>query len=578
MSATSAPSARLRPAARRWWSQRARPWLARFDGPGLAVGLLFFTQAMGPALTPRSAVLQGASGGVCAVIGYGLTTGALALGRAVLGPRVQVPATRRRWGWRVLAAVTVPALASALWWSASWQRELRTVMGMEQPASVGSFVTLVTALVLALLLLLISRGLRVVSRRLARLIGRWLPAVVSRLLAVAAVAVVATLVLNGAVVEIGKATLERSFATLDDETFPGNVQPTLAERSGSPVSTQAWDTLGREGRHFVSTGPTLDQLKDFDASIGLVRTEREPIRVYAGRTSAPDLAGVAANVVAELDRTDAWDRSTLVVTTTTGTGWVDPSSARALELLWGGDTAIAAMQYSYLPSWVSFVGDRTTPGQAGVALLDAVRTRWLQLPAGHRPKLYVYGISLGSFGSQSAFGSLDDVLTRTDGALWVGTPGFTTLWGTLTAERDPGSPQIRPVLDGGAHVRWLGDLDADGTELQALGTRWDGPRVVYVQHPSDGVVWWSPDLLFHRPDWLREPRGSDVLPEVTWHPIVSFWQITIDLFVAGGAPFGHGHNYAAEYADGWAAVAHPDGWTDQDTLALRTVLTTAADS
>ena len=109
MSATSATSARLRRAARTWWSQRARPWLARFDGPGLAVGLLFFTQAMGPALTPRSAVLQGASGGVCAVIGYGLTTGALALGRAVLGPRVQVPAAWRRWGWRVLAVVTVPA-------------------------------------------------------------------------------------------------------------------------------------------------------------------------------------------------------------------------------------------------------------------------------------------------------------------------------------------------------------------------------------------------------------------------------------------------------------------------------------
>ncbi|MBU4214906.1 MAG: alpha/beta-hydrolase family protein, partial [Actinobacteria bacterium] len=262
----------------------------------------------------------------------------------------------------------------------------------------------------------------------------------------------------------------------------------------------------------------------------------------------------------------------LVVTTTTGTGWVDPSSARALELLWGGDTAIAAMQYSYLPSWVSFVGDRSTPGEAGVALLDAVRTRWLELPADHRPKLYVYGISLGSFGSQSAFTSLDDVLARTDGALWVGTPGFTSLWSTLTAERDPGSPQILPVLDDGAHVRWAGVLDAHGTELETVGPTWAGPHVVYLQHASDGVVWWSPDLLFSEPDWMREPRGADVLPEVTWTPIVSFWQLTIDLFVAGGAPFGHGHNYAVEYADGWAAVATPAGWTADDTLALRTVL------
>ncbi|MBU4335217.1 MAG: alpha/beta hydrolase, partial [Actinobacteria bacterium] len=427
-------------------------------------------------------------------------------------------------------------------------------------------------LVLALTLLVIARGLRVVARRLAALIGRWLPAVVSRLLAVAVVAVAATFVLNGAVVQIGKATLERTFSALDDETFAGNEQPTASERSGSPASLSAWDSLGREGRRFVSTGPTVAQLEAFDESIGLDRTVQEPIRVYAGRTSASDLTGVAANVVAELDRTDAWDRSTLVVTTTTGTGWVDPSSARALELLWGGDTAIAAMQYSYLPSWVSFVGDRTTPGEAGVALLDAVRTRWLELPADHRPQLYVYGISLGSFGSQSAFSSLDDVLARTDGALWVGTPGFTTLWSTLTAERDAGSPQILPVLDDGAHVRWAGVLDADGTELETVGTSWDGPHVVYLQHASDGVVWWSPDLLFSKPDWLREPRGADVLPEVTWTPIVSFWQLTIDLFVAGGAPYGHGHNYAVEYADGWAAVATPDGWTNDDTLALRAVL------
>ena len=44
----------------------------------------------------------------------------------------------------------------------------------------------------------------------------------------------------------------------------------------------------------------------------------------------------------------------------------------ALEYLHSGDTAIAAMQYSYLPSWVSFVGDRSTPVDAGRALFEAV--------------------------------------------------------------------------------------------------------------------------------------------------------------------------------------------------------------
>ncbi|EUA23142.1 hypothetical protein I553_5265 [Mycobacterium xenopi 4042] len=37
---------------------------------------------------------------------------------------------------------------------------------------------------------------------------------------------------------------------------------------------------------------------------------------------------------------------------------------------------------------------------------------------------------------------------------------------------------------------------------------WEGTRVLFLQHPSDPVVWWSPDLLFSRPDWLVEPPGK----------------------------------------------------------------------
>jgi len=58
---------------------------------------------------------------------------------------------------------------------------------------------------------------------------------------------------------------------------------------------------------------------------------------------------------------------------------------------------------------------------------------------------------------------------------------------------------------------------------------WDGTRVLYLQHPSDPIVWWSTDLALRRPDWLREPRGRDVLDEMIWIPLVSFWQISDDL-------------------------------------------------
>ena len=45
--------------------------------------------------------------------------------------------------------------------------------------------------------------------------------------------------------------------------------------------------------------------------------------------------------------------------TTTGSGWVDPASVDTFEYLSGGDSAIVAIQYSYLPSWMSYLVDQS---------------------------------------------------------------------------------------------------------------------------------------------------------------------------------------------------------------------------
>ncbi|UJP39434.1 alpha/beta hydrolase [Cellulomonas palmilytica] len=553
---------------------RFRRWLRRFSGPGLAVALVFFAVALGPALVPRAAFYQGAVAGICAAIGYGV--GVLL---AWVVRRAGVPWSRRgsRWFRRVLLVAAVLVVPWALWWNRTWQDDLRALFGMPPAESSHPFVVLVLALVVALLLLLVGRGLRRVTRWVTRLVrrvvGRWVPLPVARLVAVALVAWLTVVVLDGTVVRGGLAALNDVYSTVDEGTAEGVVQPTDPLRSGSPDSLVAWDDLGLQGRTFVAGGRPAAHFEEIAQRTGRTAPLQEPIRAYAGLSTGDTLDEVAQLVVAELDRTDAWDRSVLAVVTATGTGWVDPSMADALELLWGGDTAIASMQYSYLPSWVSFVGDRSTPPAAGRALFEAVYERWSQLPADARPALYVAGISLGSYGSQGAFSSLQDVEARTDGALWVGTPGFTQLWGELTAERDPGSPQITPVLDDGRTVRWANrPADGDDRQLWALGTDWSQPRVVYDQHASDGVVWWSPRLVLNKPDWLSEPRGSDVLPSTRWYPLITFWQTTIDLFVAGSAPAGHGHNYHTEYADGWSAIAPPDGWSDDDTAVLREVV------
>ena len=130
---------------------------------------------------------------------------------------------------------------------------------------------------------------------------------------------------------------------------------------------------------------------------------------------------------------------------------------------------------------------------------------WSRLPLGQRPQLLVFGESLGSFGAESAFSGVDDIRNRVDGMLLVGPPNRNELWRELVADRDPGSPEVLPTYEQGATVRFAAD---PATDLDRPATAWDQPRVVYLQHPSDPIVWWAPRLMVSRPDWLAEPRGA----------------------------------------------------------------------
>jgi uncharacterized membrane protein len=227
------------------------------------------------------------------------------------------------------------------------------------------------------------------------------------------------------------------------------------------------------------------------------------------------------------------------------------------------------MQYSYLPSWLSFLVDKQRARQAGRDLFNEVYGAWSQLPIGQRPRLLVFGESLGSFGAESAFSGVDDIRNRVDGMLLVGPPNRNELWREIVADRDDGSPEVLPTYDQGEVVRFAA---VPATDLRQPPTAWDRPRVVYLQHPSDPIVWWTPRLILSRPDWLAEPRGADVAPAMRWFPFVTFWQVTADMAFSTGVPAGHGHNYGAAAAAAWADIAPPDGWTAQRTAALTEVI------
>ncbi|GAA3384710.1 alpha/beta-hydrolase family protein [Cryptosporangium minutisporangium] len=123
---------------------------------------------------------------------------------------------------------------------------------------------------------------------------------------------------------------------------------------------------------------------------------RPPIRVYVGLDTAPTSRERAALAVRELQRTGAFHRETLCLVTTTGTGWVNPQAVDPLEYMYRGDTALAAMQYSYLPSPISFLTDEERAREAARDLFDQVYAVWSRLPRTERPKLLVFGESFGT--------------------------------------------------------------------------------------------------------------------------------------------------------------------------------------
>lgn len=198
------------------------------------------------------------------------------------------------------------------------------------------------------------------------------------------------------------------------------------------------------------------------------------------------------------------------------------------------------------------------------ALFDAVIERLRRQPPSARPLLLLYGESLGSFGSEWVFADLAEVRTHADGVLWVGPTRANHLWRRFTAARDGASPEWRPVYQDGRTVRF----GADGEELAHPSGRWTTPRVAYLQHPSDPVTWWTPDLLFNRPEWLRDPRPPGISHRTPYVPFVTFVQTTIDTALGGNAPMGHGHMYGVEHASAWAHIAPPRDWAPDDTARL----------
>ena len=566
-------------ARRPYWQRPSSTWLVRRwpDLSATCLATVFFWLSLTPSLVPRPWYLQGVIGGITAAIGYAIGSllgWLLRLALVPLSRRMlsRQPGTRARaHAWQAYYVLALGLTVLALSESARMQRELRALQDLPETLTWHSMMIALMALGLCSLLLLLARAVRLGTRELIRGLCKFVPrplAVVAGILISATAVVVGTrdVVFDRGVVDV----VSRIAASTNAGTREGVVQSGSRHVSGSPDSLVKWSELGYEGRNF--TGSTLTARR---ISKVTHRPAKNPVRVYVGRQSikAPDGAeeaevyeAGAELAVAELERAGGFDREVLAVAGTTGMGWVNSAATEPLEYMRGGDTAVVAMQYSYLPSWVSFVVDKEQAGRANRALVEAVRERWLQEPARTRPQLLVFGESLGAYGIEAAFDGPDDLLSKVDGAVLAGSPNFSPIRSEITRDRDPGSPVWRPEYEAGRHFRFA---QWPARDLARPEGPWRGPRVVYLQNASDAIVWWSWDLALERPRWLSPPLGPDITGEVGWFPFVTFWQTTVDLAVSYDVDAPHGHRYGTGSVEAWRAVAPPEGWSKGDFRRLK---------
>lgn len=521
---------------------------------GVVGALVMYGVSVSPSLLARSWQWHAVASGVLSAVGYivGLTIQRF---YALVVPRLGVEITAPQ--SLSIAFRAVLLLGFFLWflrWLLQSYRERKRanhLVGMRGETLGEYLLGTFCAFILMLFLLGIAWGLQWIGRAIVIVLSQWMHMVFALALSLLILVVIVYALTSKVLLKLGINFFTRHARKMNNRTAKGIVQPQVSERSGSPQSRSSWRAVGGQGRVFLGRGPSR---ADIEAVTGCAAME--PIRVYAGMPEeGQSLQSAADLVVEELHRTGAFDRAVILIATSTGSGWVDEWQVQPLEYLTRGNCATASMQYSFVPSSINFLTDLDVSEEAAVILFETIRRAVDEIPEDRRPALFVCGESLGAYASQHVFSGIVDVLSRTDGALWVGTPAFTPMHAELAAIRHRGSPEVAPVVANGRHVRFVNvpeNLWADvyGRELGD----WNYPRVVYAQHPSDPVVWWNSELVWHKPDWISEKVDGDVSPHMQYTRGATYIQVLVDMPVAGTAPGGHGHTYHEELIPLWEAI------------------------
>jgi uncharacterized membrane protein len=336
--------------------------------------------------------------------------------------------------------------------------------------------------------------------------------------------------------------------------------------SGGPKSKSPFDQLGLQGRRYVTDIVTPEVIEKTLGEPAIAH----PIRAFVGVNSEPLYpSGRSEMMLDELERLGAFDRKYLLLVSPTGTGWVDQTMIESMELLTRGDVATACIQYSRGPSFLEV--QKVHLGRTQFrGLLWGVRNRLLGMPEDERPRVFVFGESLGSWASS-------DVLMHQgiegfnhygiDHALWFGLVGMAK-W-SKTGMRQ-GSTDLVPEGTVGAFDNFDEYMAHPEDERHKL-------RAVVVDHDNDPIAQMSFRWAVKRPPWLTgEARGRNVPEGMDWVPLITFVQIMVDAMNAMRTVPGHFHSYGHDYRGDTQqfvqAAFHLPATTEEQDKALHDTL------
>jgi uncharacterized membrane protein len=342
----------------------------------------------------------------------------------------------------------------------------------------------------------------------------------------------ATALYNAGVSYVGRA---------NEKVEPGySTPPATSLVSGSADSLLPFADLGQQGRRYVTDVVTPELIREVMGEEAVAH----PIRTYVGFDSEPIYqTGRAELALAELDRTGAFDRSYLLLVSPTGTGWVDHTLIETAEFLTRGDIATCCIQYGRYPSFLSV--QKVALGRSQFRLLLwGVKQRLAERPPERRPRVLVFGESLGAWTSSDVvmFQGIEGFdHYGIDRALWVGLP-WLAKWSRMGMTR--GSSTLVPEGTLGVFDRHEQLQELDDEQRARL-------RAVILSHDNDPIAVMGPELLVRPPRWLSDgQRGRGVPESMHWRPLVTFIQTAMDAanaMVSVPGKFGSfGHDYRAD--------------------------------